>query len=310
MDTPLTEKRFLELITEILAPIKTTLKKLESFQKNEAGAIEFELRMLLEKYIEKEYGLMEKKEVPKAIIDPFTNKELTDFDVAFILAPSKKHIDYSRLTEEERKSVKSIKDRYQEEEKKIFMIAEAKHYIDSEKVRYKLHQFDKLNNIFKIANLFYKTDEPEQIIRSFNLQPKFIRTLEGNKKLFSNINKSIIFFGASFWENNLLQNMENDIQKRNDLITQFKNERADSPIKIGFYKKICVIETKWYNPGEAPNNPNLEDNRIRELTEIHGALNHVKFIKPSGERYRIEEPREPVGFAFGGKRKTQRKKNK
>ena len=54
----------------------------------------------------------------------------------------------------------------------------------------------------------------------------------------------------------------------------------------------------------APNKSNLSNDEILKIKKIEGAMNYVKFIQPSGERYRIVKENEPepiIHSIYGGK---------
>ena len=305
----LSQERILGVLDIKLKPIYETLKKLEGFQDNESSAIEFELEMLLQKHLKNEYPLMSIRQFPiKSINDPFTNEKITEFDAAFLLLPLKHHFNYSRLKEAGLPIPKKEIDVKGEEN--IFILAEAKHFLDDKKIKYKLHQFDRINKIFKIAKMIKNSDNPQTIYDELKLHPTFLRVLEYNG-FFSSIKESILFFGASYWEKNLLQKLESDIEKRETLINKFYSESQESPKKLDLYKKICTIESNWYNPNEQPNSPHLENNKIMELKEIPGAMGYLKFIHPSGERFKISGHIEPAGTTtstIGGHSKTKTKK--
>ena len=184
-------------------------------------------------------------------------------------------------------------------------MAEAKHYLDKYKIKIKLRQFDTLQYVFNLSRNINSLLEQKKTLEELNIIPDFIRMVQTNKYL-ANISESTLYFGAAFWEKNILnEKIENDIKKRENLVSQFLNEE-NRDIKISLYRKTCQLDERWYEPGEAPNNIDLEEDKILELEDIPGAIAHVRFIYPSGDNFRIEEPNKIMGIsniALGGKRR-------
>lgn len=300
-DIPLTEKRFLELLDEILdkkldekleeklekkfeeklRPIRATLDKLQGFQDHEAQAIEFELEMILDKYLKNKYPLMSINKFPfKIIDDPYTKQPITELDAAFLLKPYENKPDYSRL----REAGLPMPQRYITANKNpsyIFVLAEAKHYIHREKIAEKLSQFDRICEVFKLVYILSnKLDTPENL----GVNKEFLSTVQRNKYL-ANIKESILFFGAGYWQKGLLQEFKSDTNEYITLIDKFKNVNGNNKLKI--HKRITELKRKWY--GKNYKDDNLTSVDILGLEKIDDALYNVRFIQPSGDRFVIQD---------------------
>jgi hypothetical protein len=264
--------------------------------------------MILEKYLSEKYPLYELKKFPmKTPSDPYTKKQLTDFDASFLLEPLKHKPDLSRLGNK-RFSFSLKKDKYDKKMSSIFILAEAKHFLNRNKIAVKLWQFDRICEIFKLAKL-YKTDREKY--DTLVIDKSFALTSERNAYL-SEIDSWILFFGACFWEKNLFDILGSDIAEYKNLAYNFKNASGDE--KIHIYEKICEIERKWYEPGNEPETHRMTKEQILELDTIENALAFVKFIQPSGDRYVIRDKKEPVGMSsiplHGGNRTRKSSKSK
>lgn len=307
-DIPLTEKRFIELFSSLfktefeksIEPIKKDIRDLKGFNDHEAHAIEYELQQYLKDYLQKKYPLkiVCVDKIIKAVNDPYDDHEITELDAPFLLKHSIRRANYSRLKEAKLSfpSKEKIID-----EPSIFIIAEAKHYIDYDKVKTKLGQFDEICTVFELAK-----NPPT------NVTPTFIKTLQHNKYL-TNIGESFLVFGAAYWEKRLLFDLEESLETRKDYIKDFLQESGNN--KIELYKKICRIESKWYYPNKQPNRIDLPDDKILALKEINGAMSKVIIIKPSGGRFVVgEQTADPVGISQyslqGGKTRRRKSNNK
>ncbi len=283
--------------------IYSELKEIKGFQRHEADAIEFELDSVLKKYLKKTYFRMNITKFPiKHINDPYTHEELTDFDAAFLLTPLKHEVDYSRLAAA---SITIPSKKNQIKEGNTFILAEAKHYINREKIKRKLWQFDRIINIFNLAKKI-KGGETVQ-----GVHKKFMTTVQRNPFL-ANIESYTLFFGAAYWEKGLMDDFEDDVAKYKALIDAFNNEKNDNR-KVILYKQLCEIEMEWYSD-KATHISTLTVDEITQLGKIDGAMKYVEFIQPSGERYSVKSVVSgPVGIASlsigaGGLKKTMRKK--
>jgi hypothetical protein len=86
---------------------------------------------------------------------------------------------------------------------------------------------------------------------------------------------------------------------------------------VGIYRKIRELEKKWYAhkdfPDQLPPDYNLSDSQILALKEIKGAMNHIQFVLPSGERYKVYEDVNEIKplatVALGGYRTRRIKRN-
>jgi hypothetical protein len=301
MGTPLTEEKFNEYLVifekrmsgletridkiEIrMDKMERTLLEIKGFQDNEAKAIEYELKKILEDYLKKTYQLnhVVKFEM-KRIYDQF-DKEITELDAAFLIKPLEIKHDYSRLRDA------GVRIRYEknslEEEKCIFVLAEAKHHITIKKVKYKLHQFHRICQMFTVAR-----NVIENKVNKRAYSATFIRTVERNDYL-GKIDTQYLYFGAAYWEDGLLDTLQEVIAEYKKLSAEFAD--ANKERKIAIYHRLCKIESEWY----VIHNPVLTNAEIENLTRIDSIYNYVDFIVPSGQRYHIASPikNEPEGF--------------
>lgn len=328
--TVLTEERFLLLLNEVISPIKTdithmktditnmktditnikkdimridkTLQTLQGFQNNESKAIEFELKMILKKYLKRKFPSLTLKVLEmKNVNDPYTNKNMTDLDAAFLLENINMRQNFTRLKESDLIISPHLFTKNELEDVPIFVMAEAKHYIDEEKIRDKLSQFDKICNMFKLANKIVNSNDIKAETEKLKVHKEFISTVK-HHKYFSKINEYYLFFGATYWEKNIMEKLEDSINKRAKLVREFLE--PNRPDKVEIYKKICEIDAKWYTPENMPNNPHIPYKLIVSLREIKGALGYTKLIEPSGKRYDVVSNDSILNFdtmsKFGG----------
>jgi hypothetical protein len=316
-DIPLTEKRFFELlddtldkkIKEKLDPIHKMLKELKGFQTYESDAIEFELQEVLESYLVAEYPLMKVDRFRmKKISNPKTGEDITDFDAAFLVQNINYQPDYSRVKEA---ALPIPKRKAEYTDSVFFVVAEAKHHIDKDKIKEKLRQFDKIRAIFNLMKRISQIPENERKPELLGVSSKFLNTILHHKYL-ARIDQIFLFFGAAHWSEGLLKDIKGAASIYRDLVQRIKNAPPEQ--KPNFYKHLCLLENKWYEPGKAPNSPNLSPEEIANLTTIDGAMLYVNFIEPSGDRYKVvtKKEKEPFGIATiplqGGKHKKTRKK--
>ena len=288
-DAPLTEKRFIELFELLfekkIAPIRADIKELKGFVSHESSAIEYELQQKIEEYLTEKYP--SRKLEPfgiKRMDDPKTDEEITELDAAFIIKPYNTRKDYARL--KEHKLPFPSKEKINEDGL-IFVLAEAKHYIEKSKIKEKLFQFDRIRTIFLMAKKVVDNKS------SVNVSEKFIKTVQHHKFL-SDINETILIFGASAWEKRLLIDFTEALDERKQCIEKFIESSGNQ--KINIYKQICQIEQNWYESNQVPNDPELTDDAIMALDNINGAMSHVKLIKPSGNRFSMSDTRAPSGI--------------
>jgi len=303
----LTEKRLLELleprfksiddkfksIDDKLISIDIRLHGVEGFQRHESEAIVFELRLVLEKYLRKEYPIYTVKTFPmKSINDPYTDERLTEFDAAYIIQPYT-HNSGNLNTRLREKNIKyrTLKKQPMNGDN-IFILAEAKHYIDVDKIKLKLWQFDKLMNLFSLAKRIHATKNMEKR-KEFGVNPKFLSTIQYNQ-IIAHIHDYRLFFGAAYWQKGLLLRFRDDIEERNRLYNQFVKASGDEKIRV--YRKLINVEKRWYQPENLPNHPKLSDDEIARLKDLPGAMKYIDIIQPSGERYSVFRPNEPVGI--------------
>ena len=319
-DAPLTEKRFIELFAILfdeafdkkIAPIKADIAELKKdvaelkkdmievkgFISHESKAIEYEIGQILKKYLRDTYPTKTIKQFNmKRLYDPYSGKELTELDAAFILEQYSTQKDYSRL---KKYNLPFPSKETTENIGKFFILAEAKHFIDKNKIKQKLKQFEIIIKLFSLA----KSVKSNNLVQG--ISEKFKKLVEYNKYL-TEITEYILVFGAAYWEGETLLEFENDIEKRKRYIINFLEATDDK--KVDIYKKICDIEKNWYDKENLPNNPVLSDTAILALTNIGGAMSHIKIIKPSGHRFTIVNTNEVAGVTQyplkGGK--TRRK---
>jgi hypothetical protein len=327
---PLTEKRFSEMLDRILEkrfndmeerinirldgilekrldeklkPIIDDLKEVKGFQKYEADAIELELQMVLKKHLSNVYPLMDIKPFEmKHISDPYTDNTITELDAAFLITPIIYKPDYKRL-KEAGLPIPS-KDTYSTILLTKFILAEAKHHINRNKVARKLWQFDHICNMFKAADTLSTSTDPSAF------GSKFTSTVKHNKYL-GEIKESFLFFGAAYWEKKLLQHLQAATREWKQLAEEFTH--ASNIEKPAIYEKIRSLESVWYTDRDHKEVQTLKqqmtDEQIMLLNTIDGAMGHIEFIYPSGDRYVVEMKKEPSGMG-GGKKSRKMKRSK
>jgi hypothetical protein len=290
-----------EQIDKKLSLITTQITELKRFQIHESNAIEFDLQEVLRKWFKNYYPLMTVQLFDiKHLHDPYTYQELTELDAAFLLTPYKPNPNTSRLKE---KGLPFISKQQKYPGKNIFIIAEAKHYITKDKIYQKLNQFEQILSIVRIAKQIQsETSVPK-------IHPKFIMSIQRDKYI-ANIDESYIFFGAAYWEKDLMRQFENDVDTWNTYSSKLKN--TDKKGKLRIYTDMIRLEQKWHPHKYISHIPVLTNQEIEELTKLDGVLSHVRFIKPSGDRYVVAQANEPIGIAqipLQGGRQTRKNKN-
>jgi hypothetical protein len=315
MSTPLTEERFLEIIKVLdtrLSTIEADIKELKKdvaelkkdvaelkrdmitvkgFQKYEAEAIEFELQELLTKHLTDKYQLFTISLFKmKRLYDPITYGEITELDAAFLITPVQPKRNYSRLIEA------GVRPAFRTEVTRpsdsIFVLAEAKHHINLEKISIKLGQFDRIIRMFRAAH-----DVATGSIMGYN--KSFIETVRCNKYM-GKITKWLLFFGAAYWEKGIRIRMQDAVKIYKQLSEEFSS--ATNERKLDIYNKMYTIEKDWYE-----NVSMLTPDTVHDLKEYGNALKYVEFIIPCGGRYCIPTMHEPVAFLIGGERLSWRK---
>jgi len=359
---PLTEKRFLELLqinndsiynymnkrfdtleesmNKQFNLINIRLKNLENYQNNESNAIEYELRELLFKYLKDKYSHFRIKDFPiKTPYDPYTDKPLTDLDAAYIITPYEHISNIKRLTEKiklDDKTLKKYPTKQTFSNENIFILAEAKHHINLYKIKRKLTQFNSLRRIFLLAKQQKESNSEtldSEILYSETIYvtDKFRKTVN-NVPILSEIDESILFFGAPYWENNLLVTFQDDLNMFKKNINEYNNiadniyiidkieesEKKSKLIeninkKIKLYSSLCSIAKKYYDTVDVPtwcstiNKSNILNHKIED-----DSLLRIHIIKPSGNRYHVSEEMDIQGISTialtGGNRynKTRR----
>lgn len=137
------------------------------------------------------------------------------------------------------------------------------------------------------------------------VHPNFISTVQSHT-FMAHVSEYRLFFGAAYWQKNILSRFQSDVEKRNRYCEEFRTASNDRKIKL--YHDIVQLEMKWYHANQLPNSADLSDEDIVMLTDVNGAMNYVDFIEPSGERYRIPTIHGPAGITalslHGGKSQT------
>jgi hypothetical protein len=268
--------------------IDDTLTKLTGFQNYEADAIELELQMVLRKHLKKDNPTMNIYNFPiKTFYDPYTGKTITELDGAFLLKPIIPIIDTNRFPLKE-----NISNSY------IFVLAEAKHHINKNKISKKLYQFDRIIKLFDLTKTLLNSDK----INIEKYAPSFITSLKHNA-YFVYINKCQLVFGAAYWEKGLLEKLQSAVKDYKKLLNNFRYS-SSSDEKVRIYHDILALEKHWYPEGKSLH-LDISDQDIILLSDIHGAMEYVDIIYPSGDRFAIDIPEEPIGISVipltGGK---------
>lgn len=333
------DNRF-ESIDNRFESIDKQLRGLLGFQENESHAIEYELQMILKAHLKKINN--GKQIVPyemKSIKNPYTGKELTEFDGAFIVEPTTMpYYNLSRLQKLFPKKKKTTDSNtiktsiLSKKNKKInnnnftkknnryindstpkgFVLAEAKHHINADKIKTKLEQFTQILEIFKLAKEI-KGKPRDKVDPRINR--KFITQVERDKYMSSiDINQCFLYFGAAYWDSGLLRALRHDLKEHADEVSKFysisnkiydveKQSESDTLLqieksiadKIQIYKRTIRIELKWYIPKI------LTDEEASRLEEIKSPFSQIRLIIPSGNRFIVDGiVDEPEGFSLKG----------
>lgn len=295
-------EKALSPILEKLTSLDNKFTQLQHFQVLESRAIEFELRKVLTSYLAKIYPTktithFEMKELK----DPATGKVITEFDGAFGLSSYVPSIDMTRVADAGLPWISKPSDI--DTRPDIFVLAEAKHYIHRGKIAKKLGQLDAIIKLFNAAKAYAR----DKTIRS-GYSPKFMRMVERQSSI-TNIQSFLLFFCASFWDEDMMEHFEGDVQERKNLVRNFFAAKDDEK-RLRIFRVLKELEKRWYVhsdvPGQLPQDYNLSDDEVLRLTTLQGAMEHVQCILPSGNRYTIHQTVEeatPVAtLAMGGKR--------
>jgi hypothetical protein len=306
------DKKF-DAIDKKFDAIDKKLGNLQGFQDNEANAIEGELQMILRKYLIKEHPLMSITDFKiKTISDPVTHQSITNLDAAFLLKPSEYRPDYRRLYEA---GISKIMTKQSESIlSNIFVMAEAKHYIYRDKIKYKINQFEKIRNFFSLAKKVVEMIPkmaPQQIMEQLHVTRQFIETATRNRD-FAKVDTFYLFFGAAYWQSGLLLEFQSAIEKYSKLSDEFITISHNK--KIYLYNKMRALEKSWCSE-EYYEQTMLTPEIVNKLPEYRGILYYVKLIEPSGDRYKIMKKDEPVGISNiilhgGGNTRKNKKQTK
>lgn len=299
------ETKVSALETKVSA-LDTKVTQLQDFQVMESRAIEYELRKVLITYLSNMYPTKKITQFEmKELKDPATGRVITEFDGAFGLSSFVPRPDMKRIAEAGLPWITKSPDIDSRPE--IFVLAEAKHYIHRGKIAKKLGQLDAIMKLFDAAKAYSRD---KTLAREYS--PKFMRMVERQSSL-TNIHSFILFFCASFWDEDMMERFERDIQNRKDLVRDFfvahENEK-----RIRIFRTLKELEKRWYVhpdiPDQLPPDYDLSDEDVLRLDAIRGAMEHVQCILPSGNRYIVHKPTQevsPVGsLPVGGKRRTRR----
>lgn len=100
----------------------------------------------------------------------------------------------------------------------FFILAEAKHKIDDKKIAEKLGQSDTIISFFEAAkNCRLGKSCPST---------KFAKMVARNQDI-AYMEQYILFFGASFWEESLMDDLERDLADRKVMVAKFFELSAD-----------------------------------------------------------------------------------
>jgi hypothetical protein len=168
------------------------------------------------------------------------------------------------------------KPKLSEMEGNIFVLVEAKHHINRDKIATKLAQFDKMRAMFKVRNNVLAG-------MSTGVHPSFLKALDRHP-LLGSILESYLFFGAAFWDKGLLQQLQDAIKRCKFLTLQFSKEK-DSTKKIKLYNELCTLERQWYQ--QDTERTGLDEEAIIKLESFDSGLNYVECIVHSGDRYKV-----------------------
>lgn len=268
-----------------LRKLKGQMSESISFQAHESFAIEYELEAVLKKHLAKKYPLRVITDFPvKKLYHHLTDKLITDLDAAFLVKP------YIRRTNTRRLRNAGIAPplgrNNAPDNDYYFILAEAKHHVNKNKIAQKLWQFEQIRHRFRLAKRIEDgTADPRESSEQFK------RTVQ-REKYMSKISESRLYFGSPYWDRGLASELSNALQEWNSLADEFQSVSTDEE-KIAIFKKIVELETNWYSDTNHPlrTTPKsiVTDADIMALTEIDGAMKYVELIVPSGGRYMIVE---------------------
>jgi hypothetical protein len=307
-DAPVTEKRLLEILSQMfdkrfeaidarfevidsrfdkvfseLGKINVKIDQLQRYQTTESTAIEFDLKMILQTYLEKKYPRMTVGPFPMKSITDLSNNLITELDAAFLVSTNLPAINRSLLRE--KGFPPDIITSNVIPTTSVLVIAEAKHNINTDKIATKLYQFDKIKSVIHMLKDVSNQQNP--IIANIITRNKYLLT----------ISEFNFFFGAAFWQERLVRELESAIKKHKKLCNDFKVASGDT--KIAIYKQICKLQKIWYKNNPTPCDATISESLILQLTEIESSLNQVELIVPSGDRY--------IVLQVGGRRTRTRK---
>jgi hypothetical protein len=266
--------------------------------------------MVLQTYLKKEYPLMTiSKFKINTIKDPKTNQMITNLDASFLLTPYTYEPDYSRLYSA--KIAKLIPRQINKILSNIFVMAEAKHRIDRDKIKIKINQFQRIKNYFFLAKKtseLLKTNTPKKVIEQLHVMNGFITTIQRNPE-YANVDTFFLFFGALYWQQGLLLEFRTDLETYTKLSDDFTTASVQQKKRL--YNHLRALEKKWCSE-EFYTQTSIDLEEITKAHEYHGILYSVKLIQPSGERYEILNKKEPLGITnviiHGGNTRKKRTK--
>jgi hypothetical protein len=210
------------------------------------------------------------------------DNEITELDAAFLISPLTPKYNYSRLTRDEMYAMLPMK--YKPTDKYRFVLAEAKHHINTQKIKQKLEQFHKILQLFAFANTLIT--DPDMDVSTYS--PEFIKTVKHHPYLANMDNEGCtLYFGAAYWDSGLLDKFQRMIAEYKKLTADFIG--APFERKVSIYRSLCKLESNWF----PLNNPMLPHKYIAKMERITSIYNQVEFILPSGHRFHVPVEKEP-----------------
>lgn len=278
-------------IEKRMSSLEKTVKDIKGFQDHESNAIEYELEMILKTHLNQRFPLNDIEDFPMKHMYGIYGEEITEMDAAFLITPHKPKYNYSRLTRNEMYIMLPMK--YVPTDKYKFVLAEAKHHINTKKIKQKLQQFHKLRQLFGFAQRL--TEHPEIDVASYSTQ--FIDTVKHHPFMANmDTDACYLYFGAAYWDKGLLERFKQVIEEYKSLALEFEMMATKPERKITIYRKLCKLEHNWF----PVLNVTLLDTEILEMTKIDSIYNLVELILPSGQRFHIPADKGPEGYMRGG----------
>ena len=179
---------------KIHAEMEIWRKKVIGFTQKDAKAIEREVTVALEPYLKKIVPLCvfhPKSTFPKTLYDPFSGKEITEFDGVYILTNNPEII---------RKCTTDTSTDYTKKYRTELVIVEAKHYVEIKHVVKKIKQMNAIRDYIKNAKIYMKWKSSPRFDRpelSQKYTERFKDQVSKNRwDLFDDVH---LFMGAPGW---------------------------------------------------------------------------------------------------------------